>query len=485
MASAASASAEFSGAPNDLMDEARIHPARLAASASQDPVRALAALPRLPAGLLRARAVHLLREPPPAPPLAPGSDWYALGEVLAVTCAPEGLPKLLSDLAAYAWIAARLYGARLNAEEAEAEASWLLVQERLGLEASDLSRARAEHPGLARELGWMAEWPFEAELHIHPQVRPAWLSAQGEAAAERLLSALAGRRAWLWVTEDPSALELLSPYARELSAPLQRWADENPAAIRLEGLHAAIAEGSVDDWALSALVAQELLSAAPELLSERRAAEAGQGLFLEDVAGVSFGWVDPAELRAPDPALKLGAAPGVLLTGMIGPLQHAMARALFAEGAVSATGVCYRGLRGEAPCAPPALYSPEDGFFLGLAPFFQDELRRAPADVRGVVSILDHWDEEVDPIPMPATHPVLPLLRAARWGAARQGANPEQLFVLRIFPRTFKLGDGISGFTLARAALRTLGGAKRGTQRGSDERQFQDRLQAFSPRYRA
>ena len=335
---------------------------------------------RLPRGLIHADAVHVLAEAPlDGAPLAPSSAWYALGREVAVVIDPsEGdeLEDLLHDLAAYAALSRRL--AQYGAEDPElveaagrtdaADPAVLRLLGGLGSAVNRWPTLDDQAPGLREDIQAMLHRPFEAPVHVHPHVRPRWLEDAGRAWADELWAQCPAERPWVIISDGPEPIELLSPYARDLTAALGQWAAENPSEIRQPGLLDAWQEAPGDE--LASMVVPDLLRFAPDLVTERRANERSQGLFIEDRLGAQAGYVEVGRLAAPDAfAVPAGArATALMVTGGARSLRVAMAERWVVQGIAGIAGVFSAPVTGTQPIVPKVVADDADAYVLPGTP---------------------------------------------------------------------------------------------------------------------
>lgn len=330
----------------------------------------LEAVSPLPRGLIHADAIELVEATPAGfLPLTEGSPWSASGRLLAVEVGVDPVG-VLQQIAAYAAWSDRLrqlpprLGDALRASGLGPQIRRELL-ERLGL--SELDWLELERGGVTRDLGWMVERPFRPVLRVASELRPSWRRAAGHRLGERLLERLPVGAAPLLASTSPLALELISPYTKDLGHALHAWAIEN--AHRLEGAHlaeAARAAGRAPSEELAALAAAELLAleGAP-ILEERRQAEASQGLELHDGPGLTAGWAQLERLAEPDRVLR-GTAGALLVAVGPDPLAlEALIQTWLDAGRVLAVGLVGQ-LRGEdgEPVIPDALVTDRDGYAL-------------------------------------------------------------------------------------------------------------------------
>ncbi len=360
-----------------LADRGQLDPEELRAAQAEadtpagpllEPLRELSR--RLPAGLVYAEGLWVLADPPTGlTPLGPESPWFAHERSLAVVIPQrdEALVQLLLDLAAYAETGARLR--ELLAEHqglltALAAPDWEpAAATELALLTGDapaqLAALDQDAPGLRAEILRLAQHTFSAKIWIHADLRPRQGTLLGQEIAEALASATFGP-ALLVVSDTPLLVEHLSPYVRDLGHALSAWALENRDRLQTPGL-AELLEGPLDDD-LAALIAAELLETAPELLEERREAEASQGLVLADRQGTTYGHADLGQLAAPDPVVaEAGGRIVWLLAGGAERTLHTAVRALLETRRV--THLLFVGearYDGRSPLVAEALSTDED-----------------------------------------------------------------------------------------------------------------------------
>ena len=331
---------------------------------------------RLPRGLIHAEAVHVLAESPPdREPLAASSAWYALGREIAVVIDPaeaDSLDDLLYDVAAYAALSRRLADAAGDDPElAEAagrtdtaDPAVLRLIGHLESAAHRWYTLDERAPGLRDDVRAMLHRPFDAPIHIHPHVRPRWLEDAGRAWADELWARCPSERPWIVISDGPEPIELMSPYARDLTAALGQWAHENPGEIRQAGLLDAWEEAPEDE--LASMVVPDLLRHAPALLSERRTNERTQGMFIDDRLGAQAGYVEVGRLAAPDAhAVPAGAhATALVVAGGAVNLRVAMAEHWVARGLSGLAAVLSVDVAGSLPIIPKVVADAADAYVL-------------------------------------------------------------------------------------------------------------------------
>jgi hypothetical protein len=146
------------------------------------------------------------------------------------------------------------------------------------------------------------------------------------------------------VSDTPSVLELFSPYVRDLGFAISTWALENEELLRTPGLAEALrSAGDRPTVDLASLVIPDLFDHQPELLAERREAEATQGLFLADEEDVIFGWADLSRLAQPDEAsiARESMSTVVLLVSPSEPLLVEAANELLDTGRIIAASFVF------------------------------------------------------------------------------------------------------------------------------------------------
>ena len=333
---------------------------------------------RLPRGLIHAEAVHIRAEAPHERlPLAPSSAWYAVDQDLVVvvdTDGPDAVEALLADLADYAKVSAavaeagRTDPALVDAAQSDYNADTLRLLAALGTTEEAWRSLDARAPGLRDDLAVLLRQPFAAPIHLHPHVRPSWLAEAGGAWAAELRASCPVVRPWIIATEGPEAVDLLSPYVRDLTSALGQWAVENPDLIRVPGLRDAWTEAPDED--LAAMVVPDLLRSASDLNRERRDNERTQGLFLEDRLGVQAGFVELERLAAPDRlAVPEGTRGGALVAaGGPRPVWLAMVRAWLSEPFAGLATVLSAGTQGSTPVIPEVVADARDAFLLPGTP---------------------------------------------------------------------------------------------------------------------
>lgn len=324
----------------------------------------------------------------------------------------------------------------------------------LSVPMARLSEAYASDPGLSALLERLSETRFEAEIWLDAAVRPAWLRQEGERLAEAMI-ALEGPAMPLLVADDPLAIEVLSPYTRDLAPALCRWAELNPEQLEIEGLHEAVAAlkpGQDPEGAESLLpwVARALLSAHPSLLLERRQAERSQGLRLFDALGLVAGRVDLSRMARPDPTLPEAARQGGcwVLAGGASELRESLASALIDAMRVNKLGLLRTGKGlGVSAVNLRSVYSSEDGFGFDLSP-----LVAAEASILGV-------DLATEARESPLSDADLRLLRAVRRQRAIRPESPLSSFAIVSVTGTWPvsaLESGRFAISLTRLAWRCL-----------------------------
>jgi hypothetical protein len=348
-----------------------------------------AVLARVPTGLVHADTITIERTRPPGfDALGAGSAWAASGRDLVVRVDHDP-SEVLADLARY-FALARAVAERLGRRAPLASrlrrgalepADRPELCERLQLDGVALQRLEAK--GWLSDLGWMAARGFAPRVRVASELRPSAARARGAAAGDALAARLPQEGMPLLALEDPIGLDLFSPYPRDLGHALHAWGIENAGRLRTEGLAEALRlAGRNPDEDLASLVAAELAAVEPErgLLEERRAAERGQGLRLEDAFGLTFGLAELGALAAPDPQLPSSSE---VLALAAGPSRAGVAEAvgvLLDSGRIDRLGVVGGiAVGGWAPVIPEAMVTPRDGFALPGAA----ELRELAA-ARGV-----------------------------------------------------------------------------------------------------
>jgi hypothetical protein len=340
----------------------------------------------LPPGLIFAEQIWITAEAPiGVQPLTPGGAWYALDgtaesppRTLVSVVAP-GRRALLSAVRAigqYVAVArqvhARLAGAAEltgAAVEGGLPAPELLSQLALRLDVpfAGLARAMAASATLLRELGAMAARPFRPAIRLHASARPAAAARSGEGIGRRLLEQLPPGPFRVALSDSWAPVEHLSPYLRDLRQALLLWGRENADQLATPGLAGALG-GAGDptpaDPDLLALLLPDLFAGRPELVAERREAERGVGLLLEETAGALWGWADLSRLEAADPVAVPRGASGAVVVLAGGPeeLRVEAVRALLDSGRVSAIGAQFGAAPLAAPIATPeVVLSRDDG----------------------------------------------------------------------------------------------------------------------------
>jgi hypothetical protein len=357
---------------------------------------------RLPSGLIHAEEIWIVHEAPPGlAPLAPESPWYAMDRSLVAVIPPgrRALIGLLTDLAQYQLCAAAaavrlqdrddlidaLYGDSLEA----AASTELAVLLRSPLDLVGMLDRRA--PGLRSDLAGMARQSFDPRLYIHASLHPHRLKSKGLRLAEGLLARLPQGSFRLAVSDGTMLIEHLSPYVRDLGYALTAWGLENMSSLRTAGLADALAEGlerpSTD---LAALVVQDLVTIAPDLVDERRRAEQTAGLHLWDDEGIVLGFADLGRLALPDEAAIAKNASGILaiVAGGADEILLEATRVLLESGRVTALScVLSSALDVSVPILPDALLTLSDGIPVGAAADLADRANRLAIGVRRIGSI--------------------------------------------------------------------------------------------------
>lgn len=305
---------------------------------------------RLPAGLIHARTIGVLAERPEGlMPLAEGSVWYAVEDRLlaVVPKKKSAVKKLVLDLAMYFLIADR-YGAALAAKPelvAELRADQLSPQAAadiaLAIDAppSLVFQVDRRAPTLRAELAAMADRTFAPDVRIHTSLRTPHMRVRGARLGRDLLGKLPQGSLRLLIADSTTAIEHLSPYVRDLGFSLSAWGLENEDLLTTPGLGEALRgageRASVD---LAAIVVPDLFAHSPELLRERREAEATAGLHLADDAEVTFGFADLSKLVLPDESAVARDASGLIavLASTSEPLLVEAANELIDSGRVHA-----------------------------------------------------------------------------------------------------------------------------------------------------
>ena len=305
-------------------------------------------------------------------PLNSDSIWCPGPRSLTAVCGSARAATLVADLAHY-----RAIGRRLRARLSDSPAVFdqLLLEpvsefalERLAeaLETSkmELNRVEAQIPGFRTDLAWLLKLGFDPEVRVDPDLRPGVQRERAWEVADRMAARIVPNRFSLLVSDDPTPLELLSPYASDLIGPLHRWAIENSERITVPGLVDRIQDGGKDAARdLACLVVRDLFRHEPALLEERRANEQTQGLFLWDSGGATFGVAEIDRLAAPDPALPREGAPTLAVLAGGGPVFLAAAAGRLLEtGRVDRTAVVHGvDVDSDRVIVPRAVLTPEDG----------------------------------------------------------------------------------------------------------------------------
>lgn len=305
---------------------------------------------RLPAGLIHVRSIGILSDRPEGlEPLAEGSPWYAIEDrvMCVVQKRKSTVKKLVTDLAMYFLIASH-YGEVLSLRPDLIEA---LVSEELTPEsAAELALALDAPPSLVfqmdrrvptlrHDLAAMAVRAFAPSVHVHASLRTPHMRVRGARLGRDLLARLPQGQLRLLICDSPSPIEHLSPYVRDLGFALSAWGLENEALLTTPGLsealRAAQERASVD---LAALVVPDLFLHAPDLVRERREAEATAGLYLADDDDVIFGFAELSKLALPDEVAVSKEASGTvaILASSSEPLLIEAAHELIDSGRVQA-----------------------------------------------------------------------------------------------------------------------------------------------------
>jgi hypothetical protein len=360
---------------------------------------------RLPTGLIHAESIWALESrPSDLSPLALGSAWSAMERSLVVEVPALGgdLTAILIDLGRYR-LAASVVRARLadHPDLIEALAGELTpaLSTRLAmlLEApvADIEALDRRAPHLRSDLAWMARMEFSPPVHLHDDVRPDRLAERGARIANDLLARLPAGDFWVLLADHAAAIELISPYVRDLGHALFRWGLENSDRLRTFGLVEALeAKEEAPDVDLAALVVPDLFHATPDLLEERRTNEATQGLELEDRNGTIFGWADLGRLAAPDRAALPEGINGTLaiVCGGAPEALIAASRTLIASGRVAGLAqVLMAEVRADIVVAQ-MLATADDGFQLAGAPLLIDKANELGIAVHPVDTLEDPPD---------------------------------------------------------------------------------------------
>ena len=382
-----------------LVDKQNVDLASIAAAIDSRADVSLAALvelfQRLPTGLIHAEEVYVLPEAPPEfSPLAPNSAWYASERSLIVAMPGGlGLEALLTDLGAYYRIArhvherlvlredlAQVLDGTLDDNLAKTEVALLL-----GVSGSELAALDA---ALLRDVAWMARRAFEPDIRVHAELCPSEQAARGRAIGESLLARVPRGTFLLAIADDETAVEVLSPYTRDLGHALYAWTLENRAVIRTRGLVDAVeAAPDAPNDDVASLVVRELFREAPDLRAERREQEATQGLWLEDLGGLTYGVADLGALEAPDPRLFGEPQTGTVVVLAGGPptvLWSAARHVIESARVAGLAGVFGGDLDDDRPVIAQALVSDDDAIRFGSARALLDiaaeiEMRVTPA----------------------------------------------------------------------------------------------------------
>ena len=289
----------------------------------QDPLSVLLELgERLPTGLVHCERILLVPDPPHGlERLSPRSRWFAQGRTLIAHLDRAGqmVERTLFDLGRY-HRAARAIGERLRGRDALLEAIASDAPEPLaravlveGLGTSPLRIERTVNLGLVGDLREMAGRRFDPEVRIHSDLCPRKQAERGTRLARALLGRLPPGQFHLLISDSTAAIELLSPFVRDVGHALYAWSRENPDAIHLPGLADRLEQTPDEPEAdLAGLVVSDLFMRAPELLDERREQEATQGLHLEDSSGVAHGFAELTRLADPDPVVFREAREGTV-----------------------------------------------------------------------------------------------------------------------------------------------------------------------------
>ena len=385
---------------------------------------------RLPAGLVHAAVVQLaLDAPAGVAPLVPGGMWYADSRALTAVCGPAESFALVTDLSLYRQVGRLL---RQRVSDAPLLADQLLfdpvpppalarLSEGLETRAADLDRLETQHPGLRADVGYLLRQEFDPELRVAVDLRPRVARTRAREAADQLAARIGAPRFSLLVCDDPTPVELVSPYAADLAGALQRWAVENEDRITTWGLVEAIRRngpGTPRDRA--ALVVGDLLRDAPTLVEERRANERTQGLYLTDWGGATYGVAEVDRLAGLDPALP---PPGMQTLAVVaggGPaFLAAAAGRLLETGRVDRTALVHAvDVDTDRVLVPRAVLTPEDGIRLPES--------AALGDVAGRLGLSVSWVEPLEITGSRASVSPLALLLGAHrraWAADRLDAD--------------------------------------------------------------
>ncbi len=340
---------------------------------------------RLPSGLFYAEAIWMLQEVPSGlAPLSEGSDWYPMGQSLALSCGTgsDTLMQTLRDLGVYGWALQSIHEKLTDREisvqrlaEPLGPESCVELSSLFEVEPELLERLDAVAPGLREDLLRSADFPFDASVHVHPDVRPAHQIAVGRAIAERLLERTPAGEFYLALSDAPILGEHVSPYLRDLGFAISTWGLENPESLSVHGLYEALNDHSeTPDDELNALVLRDLHRMHPNLVAERRTQEATQGLYLEERAGLTYGFAELERLDAPDETVISEEGRGTLVLlegGTRSILLGALAALLDSERVKGIAMALSAGFDDAEPIIPKGVISEEDGLPLSCEPLVE------------------------------------------------------------------------------------------------------------------
>lgn len=269
---------------------------------------------KLPSGFVHADALCLVSEAPPdLEPLAPGSAWYAAGRELIVVvrfgdrfsaaailelvyryyCAARQVFEKIGDQTA-------ILNALLSGEDIDADkrAQWAL---RLDAPVDFFHRIQSLYAELRFDLGWMGRRRFCPLVHVHASLRPGLGRDRGREGALKLLEQLPEGPIRLLVSDHHGAIDPVSPYLRDLTAPICQWGRENESRLSVEGLfHELDQAAHRNSLEMATLVLPDLLDFDEELLIEKRKGESQAGLHFVCDDALKIGWASPDKLEGGD-----------------------------------------------------------------------------------------------------------------------------------------------------------------------------------------
>jgi hypothetical protein len=347
-----------------LLDQSQIDLKALASQSGETEMVDLEALiglaRKLPSGFVHADALWLIASAPEdLEPLAPGSNWYAVGrELLVVVRSGErwNAVEILTTVHAY-YVAARHVYAQLKDDHHLFEAllggddlsSELCTQCALKLDApiNFFQRIETESPELKFDLGWMARREFCPVVHVHASLRPQVGKRRGEEGVQRLFQALPECPIRLILSDHDGIFDPVSPYVRDLAGPICQWARENKSKISTPELHEKLDQSDVGQSVeLATLVIPDLMGLGGDLLREKRTNEAQAGLHFVCDGALKIAWASVESLSGAD-SFVIESDPRkdkeerlVVVSSASEETLLSVARALLATGRVSsAAGV--------------------------------------------------------------------------------------------------------------------------------------------------